>query len=180
MFDKDATNLACYPWELLHDGYPTNSPHGNRCSAFHCFKPAEELEVPHHQHPCHSLYVSARPNSLAQVELDQKAVKASIAATDSLEQFEFEELKEHTHQALKARLINTELPPISIHFDGHGRFPRYCPDCGTWNKPHQLTCDNAGCSKSLKESPAKGYLAFEKMGEEVDWIDTATMLRGYA
>ena len=77
-FDKDATALACYPWELLHDGYPTD-PRAviDVVRYIASDRPAQTLTVPQSERPCRLLYVSTCPHGSAQAALDRNAVKDS-------------------------------------------------------------------------------------------------------
>jgi len=177
-FDENAAALVCYPWEAIHDGYPTHPRTAIDVVRYITSdRRAQELEVP--APPCRILYVSARPQELAQVKLDREVVKKSVASSASPGRFIFEELRAHTHQSLKTRLLDTAQPPIHVlHFDGHGTFARLCPhpQCKQLNHPHLLICD--ACGKSLTDILPRGYLAFETYSGEVDFVDTIKMLEG--
>ncbi len=63
-FDAEATALACYPWELIHDGDETD-PERTEINVVRYItskRPARGLEVPIHEQPCRVLYISARPD----------------------------------------------------------------------------------------------------------------------
>ncbi len=113
---------------------------------------------------------------LPQAALDRDAVKNSIDSFATPSQFVFDEIDEHTHQALKDRLELDSSPVHVLHFDEHGRFSRHCPHCGAWNYPHLLECGR--CKKSLADAPAKGYLAFEGEHKKAHWVSTEDMLEG--
>lgn len=175
-FDKQSTTLACYPWEMQHDGYPT-APRTpiDVVRYISSDRPAQSLTVS--TKPCHLLYVSARPNSLKQPKLDRDVIKDQIAGLNTPRMFQFEELEQHTHQSLKSRLINTGKPAVHIlHFDGHGVFARRCPVCKENCQPHAIECK---CSTSLANVHPRGYLAFEEADSgNADYVDSKKLLDG--
>lgn len=180
IFDKDATDLACQPWEVLHDGFPEEPRSSIDTVRYIAFgRTAQTLTAP--AEPCRILYVAARPHKYTQPAYDREAIQASVAASESTGRFKFTELERHTHTALKERLMDTGQPDVHVlHFDGHGAFARLCPSCGVLNQPHYLICQNkkVACNASLANSPARGYLLFETDAGEVDFIDTTKFLDG--
>lgn len=182
VFDKDATDLACQPWELLRDGFPDEPRTPIDVVRYIASgRTAQTLEVP--QGPCQILYVTTRPRGYPQAAHDRDVITASIASSTSQGRLEFKELSIRTHQSLKQRLMDTSQPPVHVlHFDGHGTFARLCPICGTPNYPHELICDadhgENKCGASLLTTPARGYLLFETAAGAVEFIDTTKFLEG--
>jgi CheY-like chemotaxis protein len=176
MVDKESTGLSCYPWEMLHDGYPGDPRTEIDVVRYIASdRTAQDLEVLYP--PCRILYVSARPQVLAKVGSDRNVLRDIIASTTSPSHFVVEELKAHTHQALKRRLLDTVKPPIHVlHFDGHGTFARLCPGCQQLNQHHLLVC--GVCQKSLADTLPRGYLLFETPSGSLDPVDSIRMLEG--
>ena len=178
IFDKDATDLACQPWEMLHDGFPEEPRTPiDMVRYIASGRMAQTLEVP--QAPCQILYVTARPKSYAQPAHDRDAIKDSVDSSASPGHFRFNELVGRTHQALKQRLMDTSQTAVHIlHFDGHGAFARLCPTCGTANFAHELICGK--CDTSMVSVPARGYLLLEEDDDtgEAKFIDTTKFLEG--
>lgn len=173
--DSEAAQLACFPWEMLYDAYPTG-PRGEIDVVRHISsaRAAQPLEVS--QSPCGILYVSARPRGFAPAERDEGAIRDSIARP-SHRRFVFEPLPEPTHHALKARLLDGGRPPVHVlHFDGHGTFARLCPHCRHLNRPHGTACGH--CDTSLLNTPPRGWLLFETPDGEADPVDTVSVLEG--
>lgn len=178
LFDEDATDLACQPWEMIHDGFPRKPRTSIDVVRYIASeRMAQPLQVP--QDSCHILYVTARPRGYTQPAHDRDAIKNSIASSAPRPRFAFHELVGHTHEALKRRLLDTSPPPVHVlHFDGHGTFARLCPRCGTLNHPHQLACANENCHSSLGNTSARGYLLFEDDNGNADFIDTTQFVEG--
>lgn len=174
-FDKDATDLACQPWEMIHDGFPEEPRTPIDVIRYIASgRTAQELEVP--VGSCQILYVTARPHEYAQLASDQEAITTSVAS--SPERFVFVKLGKNTHQALKQRLMDTTQPPVHVlHFDGHGTFGRQCPDCKVVNYAHEQRC-KCGTPLSNANAPARGYLLFEDEKGAADFIDTTVFLDG--
>lgn len=67
--------------------------------------------------------------------------------------------------------------PQIIHFDGHGAFGRFCPQC-KGQKPSRRTfvewwiprCPETDCQYDLQAEKSEGYLIFEKDDGQADYV----------
>lgn len=169
-FDEDVTELARYPWELLHDGRRALLPSGViELTRYISYPEATtRLSAPA---PLRLLYITSRPNNLSELppDTERQATRESLQTLENDGQLHIDDLPRATYNAL-VDYLDTYKPHI-LHFDGHGRFHRQCHVCRTFYYPHITQCEN--CTAPLPDP--QGYLAFEQENGEVDWISSETL-----
>lgn len=171
-FNPDATDLARYPWELVHDGHrhllATNSAEISRYITY-----GEAVAAPYGSPPWRMLFVTSRPRDLDPLCPDDEFLAVWNALQDCRDtrNFAFERLDNPTYDMLTEQLgsRNYDL----IHFDGHGVFGRQCPQCHTMHYPHMTACQT--CSTRLDDVPAQGYLALTDDNGNADLVGTGDL-----
>jgi hypothetical protein len=169
-FDENGTELARYPWELLHDGRRALLPSQTIELVRYISYPeaTTPLSAPA---PLRLLYITARPYNLQELPPDseRQTTRRSLQPLEKDGQLHIDDLPHATYDALLDYL--DDYKPHILHFDGHGRFNRQCHVCHTFYHPHITKCES--CSVALPEP--QGYLAFEKEDGTVHWISSQTV-----
>jgi hypothetical protein len=165
---KRRSQLADYPWELIHDGrrfLQHRDVHVSRYIAYEGVPPSfprqEKLRV---------LLVSSRPTDLPQLpDLEKQAVCEGIARA---ERIEFDQLAVPTIKGLR-RYLTDQVPQV-LHFDGHGLYGKRCGSqtCGYVN-PGVMAESCQKCGQDLPE--AKGFLVFQDEWGRADYVSAASL-----
>ncbi len=183
-FWSEDTDLATYPWELLHEqgghGFLFDKARATLSRYITCKIKPPDLDLLEADTPLILLLVSPRPSGLEPLNDSESQAIRGVLATAEKGLFHLKTLprtpeERCTRQQLEDYLDNQEtkdLPHI-IHFDGHGGFGRICPMCNRLRKPADGdTC----CGKTLPGEPM-GYLAFEKGDKSPDYISSRDLGR---
>lgn len=166
-FDENATELARYPWELLHDGRRTLLVSETiELTRYISYFEANTALVA--SSPLRLLYITARPNDLSKLPSDTESqtTRQALHPLENSNQLQVDDLSHATYDTLLDYL--DDHTPHILHFDGHGRFSRQCHVCGAFYYSHLLRCET--CGVDLPEP--QGYLAFEKEDGTVNWISS--------
>jgi hypothetical protein len=115
-FDEDATELAAYPWELLHDGRRHLLISGGFDLARYIAYPEANLPLEPAPPPLRVLYVGCSPKNL-EPALD---LAAPLAPLKEMPALAVEELAPPTYDALVRRLAPYNQPLDVLYFYGHG------------------------------------------------------------
>ncbi len=173
-FDKNATELARYPWELLYHNEELLLSGAVELTRYISYDQAVtpwEVSL-----PLRLLYIQSRPTSLSWLaDNESAAARQALAKLEADGLLQVEVLPQPTYQALLDHLETR--PPHILHFDGHGVFARRCPECQAMNYPHHSHCQaESGCSQRLTNRRSCGYLAFEAEGtRRVHWLHSRTI-----
>jgi hypothetical protein len=167
--ERKRSQLADYPWELIHDGQrflQHQYVHLSRYIAYEGLPPSfprqEKLRV---------LLVSSRPTDLAQLpDLEQQALCEGIARA---EEIELNQLALPTFKGLSRYLTEQKVPQV-LHFDGHGLYGKRCGNehCGYVN-PGVMAESCQKCGQDLPE--AKGFLVFQDEWGRADYVSAASL-----
>lgn len=166
-FDENATDLAHYPWELIHDGRRALLPSGViELTRYISYPEATTpLATPT---PLRLLYITSRPNDLQELPpgTERQTAQEALQPLEKEGLLHIDDLPGATYASLLDYL--DDYKPHILHFDGHGRFHRQCHVCHTFYYPHITQCET--CNVTLPDP--QGYLAFEKENGAVDWISS--------
>ena len=171
-FDEDAVDLACYPWELVHDGRRYLCSGGAMEMVRYVAYP--EIVMPlRAAPPWRLLHIAPRPKDLSAFspEGERHAVWDGLQSLVETGKLTLEQLTTPTYDAFLERMDAADYD--IIHFDGHGAFARRCPQCRSLNLTHSESCGN--CVTSLDDVQPLGYLAFVDDSGNADLISTAEM-----
>lgn len=172
-FDPEATHLAQYPWELLHDGRSFLIPmrDGLELTRYIRFgAPPTPLET---SLPLRILFVCPRPEGETAVTRQFTAILTGLQTLKEAGRVSWRQLEPPTWTALE-NLLYRESFDI-IHFDGHGAYARICPDCGLAHIPTAQTCTEGACAADLQHVVPQGYLHFETANGDLDPVNVADM-----
>lgn len=175
--EKD-TNLARYPWELVRHEQQhlllDNSLKLDLARSVELCHPASPLRT---SPPLKILYIESRPFVRADGLPETQRRTIEDVLRNSIQRGEIDlEVLSTSHRSSPA------IPPTYsdiidqiqahqyhvIHFDGHGRFGRKCPNCGNTFYPHYAQC--AKCSTELDQP--QGNLQIEDLYKQPDWVDS--------
>jgi tetratricopeptide (TPR) repeat protein len=168
-FDQEAVDLACYPWELLHDDHQHLLKVGAIELTRYVSTPEATTSLPVSP-PWRLLYVASRPVDLEmRPDIDvATSIAPALRAVAEDSQLKFEVLMKPTFEALLELVDSADYHVL--HFDGYCLFARRCPNCDGLNNPHLSSCST--CETSLADVPPAGYLAFEDFDGQVDYVGT--------
>jgi hypothetical protein len=115
-FDEDATELAAYPWELLHDGRRHLLISGELDLARYIAYPEASVPLEPAPPPLRVLYVGCSPRDMEVLDL-----AAPVAPLKEMSTLAVEELAPPpTYDALMKRLAPHNQPFDVLYFHGHG------------------------------------------------------------
>jgi hypothetical protein len=168
-FDETATNLAYYPWELIHNEYQP-------LLSGMAYELVRDITYPQARTnlktkpPWRLLYTAPRPQNETPLPSNDErvAVENGLQSLQADGVLAIDYLESPTYDHLLEQLTIHEYH--ILHFDGHGGFVRRCPGCQKLYEPHAAVCRN--CHISLLNISPKGYLAFEDSNGQVDWVET--------
>ncbi len=165
-FDRDDTELARYPWELLY--HPTYdelllSP---RVEIVRHMTYATDQSSPRRRtaSPLRVLYIASRPTNLNFLpSTEQDNVQQVLSTLHGEGKLVLTSLTPPTFSQLQTHLLSNAVHVL--HFDGHGKFGRLCPKCQAFNfsifDRCQRKIDGKFCLESLADVDEVGYLSFE-------------------
>lgn len=173
-FDKEAGELAHYPWELIakEDDFllPRQKVNLTRYIAYG--EPTPQLST---SLPLRLLYIISRPKTASSEQeppanLEYEKTRQALFALEQAGLLEVDVLgpSQATYDNL-SNYIDHKQPPHILHFDGHGHFLRQCHICEQLYYPDITQCQNSTCGNVGLEKP-KGYLAFETIAGTMDWV----------
>ncbi len=172
--DRDAVELAQYPWELLY--HEQSLLLGGIVELTRYISYPQAVTPLTVSPPLRLLYVESRPTNLSRLDRnEQTIVRQALADLEAEGLIQVDELAQPTYDAL---LDHLETQPTHIlHIDGHGVFARQCPECGAMNYPRHTHCQaEHGCHQSLTGAKPYGYLAFEdEQTRHVKWMRSNTV-----
>ncbi len=170
-FDPNATELARYPWELLHHRTYDSLVLSGRVEVLRSMTYAtDQRTFPPLLPPLRVLYIRPRPRDVAFLpSIEQEAVQRTLEALQGQNLLDVQFLERPTFAMLDDYLARHDVH--LLHFDGHGRFGRRCPRCLAVNLAHHERCQNGECREDLSDVHPSGYLSFEQENGVEDLVD---------
>jgi CHAT domain-containing protein len=169
-FDEEATELAGYPWELLHDGrrylLPSQAIELTRYISYP--EAPTRLSV---RPPLRLLYLAPRPSDQAPLPANGDRIRRMLGQLQQENILQIAEPVTPTYDGLLDYLEDHDVH--ILHFDGHGTFARSCPRCIQHNDPHLTSCES--CGAGLEDVAPQGYLAFDDGTSSTHWVSGDTL-----
>lgn len=174
-FDPNATELARYPWELLHHRTYDSLVLSGRVEVLRSMTyAADHRNFPPLSPPLRVLYIRPRPRNVAFLPSnEQEAMQRTLEALQEQHLLDVQPLDQPTFAALEDYLSSHDIH--LLHFDGHGQFGRRCPNCSAVNLAHYKRCQNGECGHDLSDVDPSGYLSFEQDNGTEDLVDNVAL-----
>lgn len=174
-FDPNATELARYPWELLHHRTYDSLILSGRVEVLRFMTyAADHRNYPPLSPPLRVLYIRPRPSDVALLlSNEQEAMQRTLEALQEQHLLDVQSLDQPTFDALDDYLSRHDVH--LLHFDGHGRFGRRCPNCTAVNLAHYKRCQNRECGQDISDVDPSGYLSFVQNNGTEDLVDNVAL-----
>lgn len=172
-FEPTDTEASRYPWELLRQEIKSPLLILNRISFIRQILSTEPLGEINFSNPIRTMAVVSRPKNMPVIPSDEGATIKKILRSQNIPSaYKWIEVPPHFFDFINAVI---DYQPGIIHFDGHGAFGRFCPECKskgleTFTTWHENICGNNQCKFDLTDIPSTGYLIFEDKDNRAAFI----------
>ncbi len=169
-FKPDDPNSARYPWELMRKEIDTPPLVFSEVLLSRHFLTGDPLSKLSFSSPLKVLTTVAHPQNSSSLKTSDGEIIEKMMKSDNHIEFE---VSEPVFDSLLERAI--DMYPEIIHFDGHGVFGRFCPECKkqerqTFLEWWETRCPETGCDTDVSEMPNEGFLIFEDNEGKSDYI----------